>query len=179
MRCRSLVTLVGEKNKTRQKTTKKKALERENGSSGCKVHLGDGTWAKDSRTVCSPVKAARKCCEITSFIRSPLLVLQFNTRHQRRKKWLLVQFCDVLLKCYDTPESDYYFTTVHWCVGVNCVFDLVSCQLETVGIGLIAFSASRYFIKKKCHYREMSAMLAFVLGGFGTHFSTAQNKWVD
>lgn len=43
MRCRSLVTLVGEKSKTRQKTTKKKALERENGSSGCKVQLGDGT----------------------------------------------------------------------------------------------------------------------------------------
>ena len=32
---------------------------------------------------------------------------------------------NVLLKCYDTPESDYYFTTVHWRVGVNGVFDLV------------------------------------------------------
>lgn len=70
-------------------------------------------------------------------------------------------------------------TTVHWRVGVNGVFDLVWCQIETVGIGLIAFSASRYFIKKKRHYREMSAMLAFVLNGLETRLSRAQNKRLD
>lgn len=50
---------------------------------------------------------------------------------------------------------------------------------RTLGIGLIAFSASRYFIKKKRHYREMSPMLEFVLNGLETRLSRAQNKMLD
>ena len=54
-----------------------------------------------------------------------LTIIQYTSPAEKKVIVSSVLQLNVLLKCYDTPESDYYFTTVHWRVGVNGVFDLV------------------------------------------------------
>jgi len=167
MRCRSLVILVEKKSKTKKSTKKNSAW-----------------WWDMSERQSHCLFSRQSGAEVlrnNRFYQKPALsfTIQYTSPVEKKVIVISVLQLNLLLKCYDTPESVYYFTTVHWRVGVNCVFDLVWCQIETVGIGLIAFSASRYFIKKKRHYREMSAMLAFVLNGLGTRLSRAQNKRLD